>query len=126
MSWKINYDKDSSIIEVTYIGNVSGMDIREATEKRISVQAETGATRVLADASQSLGGPSTMEIYDLPDKIYVEYESRRDTRIAFILPTNKQSRELANFFQTAAKNRGWMIELFENREDALFWLTNIR
>ena len=95
------------------------MDIREATEKRISIQNETGATRVLADASQSLDGPSTIEIYDLPDKIYPEYESRR----AFILPTNKQSKETAYFFKTAARNRGWIIELFKNREDALFWLT---
>ena len=124
MSWNIRYIKEPGIIEIIYSGEVTGMDIREATEKRISLQKETGATRVLADASQSLGGPSTMEIYDLPDKIYPEYKSRRDTRIAFILPAHQRSKELAHFFQTAAKNRGWLIELFKNREDALFWLTN--
>ena len=122
MSWNINYSEELGIIEITYTGDVTGFDLLEATAARISMQKETGATLVLADASQSLDGPPTMDLYNLPDRIYPDHESRRDTRIAFILPKHKNSRELATFFQTAARNRGWIIELFEDRKSALSWL----
>ena len=122
MSWQISYNEESRIIEITYSGDVTGQDIREATEKRISMQRETGTTSVLVDASQSQGEPSLMEVYDIPDKIYPEHNARRDTRIAFILPTKSKTREIAQFLQTAAKNRGWKIELFEERKNAISWL----
>ncbi|MGD9161150.1 MAG: STAS/SEC14 domain-containing protein [Desulfobacteraceae bacterium] len=124
MSWHINYNEESRIIEITYSGNVTGQDIREATVRRISLQTETGATLILADASQSQEGPPLINVYDLPDRIYPEHDARRDTRIAFILPTHSKAKELAHFFQTAAKNRGWTIELFEERKDAFSWLTS--
>jgi hypothetical protein len=124
MSWHINYNEESRIIEIIYSGNVTGRDIREATEKRISLQKETGATLVLADTSQSQEGPPLMELYDLPDKIYSKLNARRDTRFAFILPINSKAKKLAHFFQTTAKNRGWKIKLFKERKDALSWLTN--
>ena len=122
MSWKIKYNEDTHIIEITYSGNVTGLDLKEAALKRIAIQEETGATMVLADASQSEGAPTTMDLFDLPDKIYQDHKARRDTRIAFILPDGKESKELAHFFKTAAKNRGWHIELFEDRDSAFSWL----
>ena len=122
MSWNIKFNEDSKIIEVTYYGNVTGLDLREATKARISMQKETGTAFVLVDALQTLGVPSLMDLYDLPDKIYPDNNARHDTRIALIFPERRKSRELANFFQTAAKNRAWIIELFEDREKALSWL----
>ena len=122
MSWHINYNEEYRIIEITYSGNVTGQDIHEAAVKRISLQKEKGTNLVLADASQSQEDPHLIDVYNLPEKVYPEHNVRRDTRIAFILPTQSKGKELAHFFKTAAKNRGWKIELFEERKDAISWL----
>lgn len=122
MSWDIKYNEDSQIIEISYTGDVTGMDLHEAATKRLSMQKKTGAKLILADASLTRSNPPIMDIYELPDRLYSDNKAIRDSRIAFVLPKNKKFRELAYFYQTAVKNRGWIIELFENREDAFSWL----
>lgn len=126
MGWYIKYENSSGIIEINYTGDVKDSDLREASKRRISMQEETGSNLILVDASKSRGGPSAMDLYDLPDKIYPESNVRRDTRIAFVLPQREKARELAHFFQTAARNRGWVIELFDYRENAVSWLISVR
>ena len=120
--WDIKHNKDLGIIEITYTGDVTALDLREATLKRISMQEETGTNLVLSDASRCNSGPSIIDLYDLPDKIYTDHKARRSTRIAFIPPMIRESSELTRFFENAAKNRGWTIEIFKDRKNALSWL----
>ena len=122
MSWDVNYNEDAGFIEVKYFGNVTGSDVHDAAKERIAIQEKTDIVLILTDASQTLNAPPVLDIYTITDKIYQENNVQRSTRMAFILPEKKEPRELAGFFKTTAKNRGWMIELFEDRKTALSWL----
>ena len=126
MGWRIMYNESSDIIEITYSGYITGQDLREAATKRISLQKETGSRLILSDATQVIRNPSIAEILHLPDKLYPEYGAGRDSRIALVLPKNKkEAQELGHFFKIVAKNRGWFVETFYDRQEALNWLLNI-
>ena len=118
----IRYDKSSGLIEIVLSGEVTGPELREAVQKRIALQRETGAVGVLTDASETQTSPSTMDLFDLPSHLYPEQDQRRRTVIALILPHAEGPKEMAVFLETASRNRGWQMQVFANRQSALAWL----
>lgn len=122
MGWSVKYRESIDVIEVIYSGYITGPELKEAVKRRVEIQEETGSQLILADASNVEGGPSTIDLFDLPDEVYLDHNVSRTTRIALVLPASGKPRELAKFYKLASQNRGWIVEEFDDRQDAVNWL----
>ena len=122
MSSDVRYDASSGLIEIVYSGEVTASEMRETVRRRIAIQKETGATKVLADASGVRVSPSITDLFGLPSKLFAEEDAKRSTMVALVLPDSAGPRERARFLETASVNRGWLMRVFEDRQSAVAWL----
>ena len=127
MSWYVKYNQYIEIIEVVLFGYVTGEDLRKAALERIRLQEQFGKIHVLADASRIerlVAG--VYEVHDLPAQLYDNAKATRAACLALLLPGPKDAREKANHYATACTNRGWHVQLFDNRLKAVEWLQKMQ
>lgn len=123
MSWSVEFDKVEGIIVLTYMGRSSGVDFRDASEKRIEVAKKNNSSKTLVDASRLITYESTTtDVFEIVDISYQEKGSRSAWKIAITMPSDKRSREQVSFYETVCVNRGWQVKKFESKEDAINWL----
>jgi len=122
MPAEVKYNKPSGLIEIVYSGNLTTPMLREAVRKRIAIQNKTGAMRVLADASNIQLTPSIFDLFNLPNRLFSEENADRRTMIALVLPDTEEPKKMATFLETASINRGWSMQVFEDRQSAVAWL----
>ena len=122
MTWSVKSNPSLEIIEEVFSELVTASELREATSQRISLQKETGLTKILNDVSKIELEATIMDVFNFPNKQYPEEKVNRKTCMALILPKNKKARNLAEFFITASLNRGWIVKAFEERQRAIDWL----
>jgi len=122
MPLDVQYNKSSGLIEIIYSGEVTASELADAVSKRIIIQKETGALGVLADASAVQITPSTMDLFNLPDKLFSKQDAPRRTKIAVVLPKLEQPRNKIRFLETASRNRSWFMQIFDERQNAVAWL----
>lgn len=123
MAWSAKHDRSNDIVEVVYTGDITGTELRDAASERIRLQKETGTMSVLVDASgieRMVAG--TMDLFGLPDELYVSKQAHRNSRMALVLPRSRKEREGVRFFETVCENRGWQVKEFEERQVAVDWL----
>jgi len=124
MPYAIKHIPDLKTIEVTLTGVITGVDLKRATTDAISLQRQTGVTRLLIDADGWEVAASPLEIFDLPARQYWEEGAKRETRFAVIRPTSSSAREAARTYETMCQNRGWRARIWPDRESAMGWLTD--
>ena len=123
MPWSYDYNSKQQIVEVVYEGQVTANDLHESTTKFIGMEEEKGRNRFLVDATKMKIATSLMAIYDLPTKQYIEEKADRQGRVAVLLPEDPSAKEAAEFYETVCRNRGWMVRVFSERQDAIDYLT---
>ena len=102
-------------------GIVSPDELSEETVGAAALSEENDCSRFLSDFSQADVRISVFDVYDLPGLQEAE-GVERTTRFAILVPNSEKGRELAEFYVTACRNRGWDVGLVENRPEALDWL----
>jgi len=123
MSWTLEYSDDLQIVVLTYLGKVTGAEIKEAAAGRIKMGKQKGTAKFLIDARKvESDGSATLDIYDVPKKIFPEENVQRTNRIAILEPESSTSREMVEFFKNVCANRGWLVMTFQDRESAVQWL----
>ena len=123
MAWSVDYDEALRLVVLTYSGQTTGQDIKDAAAARIAMGRKRGVTDFLIDTRDVLVDESaTVDIYDVPDKMYVDKAVQRVSRIAILEPRSPDSRHLVEFFANACTNRGWLAKRFTDRTEALEWL----
>ena len=115
-------NRDLNIIDAIFKDEVSSQDLKDITSEFISIEKEQGINRFLIDAAEIEVTASYMDIYYLPNRQYIEEEADRAGRVALILPTEKKQKEYAQFYETVCVNRGWYVNTFDSRDEALDWL----
>lgn len=123
MPWTYNINPTLQIVEVAYTGNTTARDLQESTSAFIALEKKEGINRFLIDTSEMELTASIMDVYNLPDKQYLEEEAERSGRVALILPTSAREKEAVNFYETVCKNRGWQVKTFLEHQEAVNWLT---
>jgi hypothetical protein len=123
MPWSVTYNSSLDLVEEVFSGLVTAAEFREAASKRISLEKETGATKILNDVSKVEVDASIMDVFNFPNKQYVQEGSNRKVRMALVMPLHNKSREIAEFFVTACLNRGWQVKEFSDRQEAIDWLS---
>jgi len=123
MPYAVSHDPVQDLVEVKFVGLVSGDDLRKATTECVALQRSTGAMRFLIDVNESELKASTLDIYDIPGKQYLDEGVDRRSRFAVILPDAPRPRKAAYFYEAACRNRGWNARVLPDHESALEWLT---
>jgi len=123
MTWTVEFHSDSKLVELTFSGRVTGQELMEAAAERIELGREKGATMYLIDAAEMVAPRSTtLNVYEIPEKIYVEKDMDRTSRIAVVVPSDSESHWVADFYEDVSVNRGWCVHKFTDRTSAIDWL----
>ena len=123
MSWKVEYDEALGIVVDTYVGKSSGKDFKDVAKKRIALGREKGVEKTLIDALRmETDSSTTFDVYDIVEHMYNEEGRRANWKIAITTPVSSAAREQVCFYVNVCKNRGWIIEEFTKRNEALEWL----
>jgi len=123
MTWTVEYDEALGVVVDTYIGRSTGQDFNDVATKRIALGKEKGSTKTLIDTSRMEADSSTtFDVFHIVENMYREEGSRAHWRMAILTPESAAARTQVNFFVTVCKNRGWIIEEFAQRKEAIDWL----
>ncbi len=122
MTWTLEFNSVLRIIDLVYVGHVTGPEMREATTKAIALGKEKGILEVLVDGMEVDLAPSIIDLFELPDKQYLAEGKSRRSRIALVLPKSPEVKKAARFYENACVNRGWKVQSYPNRDDAIEWL----
>ena len=125
MPWTVAYDSELGIVDGRYIGRVTDDDFKKATAKAIGLAKANNTNRFLIDDSKWEGGASVLGLFELP-KIHEELEADRTSRAALVLPPPSSTAEMRDvqFYETVCRNRGWHVQAFLEREEAIEWSTS--
>jgi hypothetical protein len=122
MPYTINYNDTLGLVELVYSGPTSGGDLVKSTSEAILLARQSSTQLCLIDVSEMDLKASISELISLPSKQYVEEKLSRQSRIAILLPASHEARAAVGFFETACYNRGWQMQIFPDRSQALAWL----
>ena len=123
MSWTLEYNEKLDIVILTYKGKTTGPEIKEAAAARIDMGNRLGTIKFLIDTRLTLADESaTLDIYEIPQKLYHDEHAQHKSRIAIIEPESPISREMVKFFENTCLNRGWLVKSFSEYEKAVSWL----
>lgn len=123
MAWTVEYNEALGIVELKLDGRLSGDQLQESAASRIALGQEHGVTRFLIDARDLVAPRSTtMSVYEIAAKTYTQSNQRRDTRIAVVIPSAPESEWIVQFYEDLCVNRGWRVQMCEDRVAALAWL----
>jgi len=125
MPYKIAYNPNLRIIEITYWGEITIDELVQTIWDTARVLAETKSSLVLNDfRGTTLEMPIT-EIYLIPDKIS-EIMAATGGKIYNIRRAivHDGFEETFRFFETTSVNRGHRVKKFHDIEEARKWLLN--
>ncbi|HVN95674.1 MAG TPA: STAS/SEC14 domain-containing protein [Syntrophorhabdaceae bacterium] len=122
MACTVTHDASIGIIEVVCNSHITAEEMVEAAHKRIALEKETGVNRTLIDVTNAQLSATTFDLLHLSQQHYKNLQASRRTRIAFVMPTAAEQHQAARFYETASRNRGWMVEVFSERQTAMDWL----
>lgn len=124
MPWNARHDPQHNVIETVYAGILTPPELLEAAKTTLELAVTHNCPKFLGDCSQLLGGHSIFDLYGLLDLLEAT-GFHRDWKEALLFPqaVNSNAIEDVRFWETACKNRGFMVTLFADRDAALRWLT---
>ncbi|GJQ63075.1 MAG: hypothetical protein SCALA702_21280 [Melioribacteraceae bacterium] len=120
MSWEIILHDKEKIIEIIYEGNVNEFQLKEALEAGKAYILPDQSIKILADCSGLQSGASISEL-----SLFIgELEKLRlpNFREAIILPQLNETKERVEYYEMACLNRGILVKIFKDRENAIRWL----
>lgn len=123
MPYEVTWDGNLGIIDSTVTGVLSGDEIRSCTDEIIDLSVRRGVAKILIDALKATSVSSFEDVYDIPGR-YQEGGLSRSSRLALVLPELRSVREIAKFYDNVCNNRGWLVQPFATRDEAVAWLTN--
>lgn len=125
LPYKIKYKKSPGIIELTHSGSISGEEVRKSAEECVELHLKHSAHSILIDIEDVEAAPPLAEVIKLPD-IYKKGGLSRATRIAIVVPKLRSEEATAHFYVRFCRNRGWAVQKFEKRDQAISWLSRNR
>jgi hypothetical protein len=120
MPYCISIDNEHGLVEVDILGGTNLAEAIHFYREMFREAQENSYERILIDHSQSLLNITVSEMYSIPD-LWKELGGSRRIKYALIAPSNKL---LSNFrfLETVARNHGYNLLIFSDREKSLEWL----
>jgi hypothetical protein len=117
----VHHDATENVIFAHFKGALGIDDTSDAMARIVAITAETGANHVLADATAVTKTQGIGAIYGFVVK---NTANARAASLKIALIPSDATRSDYAFLETAARNRGWRIQLFKTRDEAMTWLKN--
>lgn len=120
MNWQTSYQNNTQLIELTYSGSVTQVELAKSAHAALDLAKQLGTYKVMTDCTAMQAGHSLADLYFLSDWLITMKAHR--LKEAVIMPTEAASSELARFWETTCINRGLRVRVFDQREAAERWL----
>jgi hypothetical protein len=122
MAWKINYNSVDKIIELDYTDIVTPDELQSAFESSVKLSMEHKTFLLRADCRNLKGGHTLFDLLKIIEQIS-NLDILRSIKEAVILSPG-QMPNLMNleFWETACRNRGISVKLFDDNVKATEWL----
>jgi hypothetical protein len=114
--------EDVKVVEIVLAGLLTDRDLQELVGVPVALGREKGATLYLCDCSQVEVADSIATLYSLIE-LYDAIRIDRRWKQAVLLPAAPSTHADLDFYETAARNRGFEVRVFAERDEALGWLT---
>lgn len=123
MAWTVEVDSESGFIHSVYTGIVRRDDVIAGTAEtiRVSFSAGKGPHKFLTEWNHVASRLSTSEIFFIPNEWEAAGVSKKSV-MALVVPKRGTAWKDALFYENACANRGWMVRVFDNVNDAVEWL----
>jgi hypothetical protein len=120
MTYCISIDNIQGLVEVDILGSINLPEAIHFYREMFREVQENSCERILIDHSRSLLNITVSEMYSIPD-IWKEMGGSRRLKYALIAPSNSS---LSNFrfLETVARNRGYNLLIFSDRQKSMEWL----
>ncbi|UCH83031.1 MAG: hypothetical protein JSW50_11235 [Candidatus Latescibacterota bacterium] len=119
MEREFEYLEDKEIVIVRATGSYELSAEIDTVKKIASKLKEHNCSRLLIDFRAAHIAAKTMDIFDRP-KAYGDHGIERSIRAAIVC------KELSNdlrFYETVCLNRGWSVNIFDDYDAGIEWLT---
>ena len=113
---EVRVNESKGIIEVVSSGDLTKQDMERTKAKLQSVLAENAFYRVLIDTTRLHAVPKTFEIFEAWST------HSRSFKIALLIMASSAIAKDVAFAETVGVNRGQVVKLFSDKEEALRWL----
>jgi hypothetical protein len=120
MNWQTSYQNNTQLIELTYSGSVTQVELAKSAQAALDLAQQHGTYKVMTDCTAIQAGHSLADLYFLSDWLITMKAHR--LKEAVIMPTEAASSEMARFWETTCINRGLRVRVFDQREAAERWL----
>ena len=121
MAWSVQQDSELGLIEIVYTGQVTDHDVAASTVEALGLAATDKPNLFFGDLTDADLDLSPGEIYFLPDR-WEAGQANRKNKLALYVPDPADMR-IVQFHVNTARNRGWQVAAFTDRQDAIDWLT---
>lgn len=121
MPYEVKLNDSLGIIESTVTGVLSSDEIRGCSDEMIDLSLSHGVAAFLIDALELASVSSAVDVYDVPSR-YQEGGLSRSSRFALVLPALRSAHEITTFYDNVCNNRGWSVQPFKTRYEAIAWL----
>jgi hypothetical protein len=118
MPFNVSYDSESDCLIASIEGEIDFELLEELAAEVVRLSTAHNCRRILNDLSKAVMKLSTLNIYDIP-KLLKDAGLRQDCLRAIVVA--KDFDDYA-FFMTVSKNRGQLVELFRDIDEAKRWL----
>ena len=121
MRSKVVYNTKHNVVRAKATGMLSYEVGKELVEKILKVAANHKCHKVFCDYSKMKLPASILEIYDNAD----HFEQWGVPHNFWIAVVYSKDQKVYKFWETVVKNRGFAARVFNDKNEALKWLTNI-
>ena len=119
MPYTVEFDASIPCVRALLTGTFDLEAARECARAAVEAAKENGCHNILYDGRQAANAMPVSDLYRLP--VLLEADGMgRSYRRALLVSTQTQD---LRFYETASRNRGYAVRVFDDETRAIIWLT---
>ena len=122
MAFSITYLEEAGVVEMVLRDTLTPAELEAAMTEAGTVGAENLGNRFLVDSRDMPAGGSAFDVLALAE-LLAALPPGVIEREAVLLSADAAAADRMEFFETACRNRGLDVRVFQDRDEALGWLT---
>ena len=121
MHYNLEIHIQGDVLIVTAKGNRSLQTIMAMSKEILAACVRDGKKKVICDVRELKGRLSTLEAFDVPDKYFPKIRDKSVITHSAIVDL-KEYEKSYKFFEDVAVNRGFVLRIFSNIDEAIEWI----
>ncbi len=121
MPWQTRLLEPERIVESTFSGLLSPAELTAGFTGSVALGKQGDTLLFLADCTALEGGHSLLDVFSLLN-MFESMGLNRRVKEAVLLGESTPAADRLEFYETACRNRGYMVRLFSDRDQAIAWL----